>query len=151
VTAYTVWHREADIYPTQLSDIPSPPAALFACGRRETLQAPCVAIVGTRNPTPYGTRVTRQLAKALAQRGACIVSGLAMGIDGCAHQATLDVKGRTVAVLGAGIDEVYPRSHTTLYRNITQDGLVLSEYGPGTKPFRGCFRGATVSSRDWRR
>ena len=136
---YTVWQRGTDTYPGQLTQIQSPPAELHAYGRPETLHAPCVAIVGTRHPTPYGARVTREIAKALAQRGACVVSGLAAGIDGYAHQAALDVGGRTVAVLGAGIDEVYPRIHTALYRNIAREGLILSEHGPGTKPFRGCF------------
>jgi DNA processing protein len=139
MTEYAVWHRGSDTYPSQLDEIHSPPVALYANGRRETLNAPCVAIVGTRYPTSYGTRVVKQLSRTLAQQGVCIVSGMAVGIDGYAHQAALDAGGRTVAILGAGVDEVYPRSHASLYRNLVQHGLVLSEYPPGTKPFKGCF------------
>ena len=109
MTEYAVWHRGSGTYPSQLDEIHSPPTALYANGRPETLNAPCVAIVGTRHPTSYGARVAKKLSRTLAQQGACIVSGMATGIDGYAHQAALEVGGRTVAVLGAGIDEVYPR------------------------------------------
>lgn len=103
------------------------------------LSRPCVAIVGTRQPTSYGERVTRELSGALASAGACIVSGLAYGIDAIAHRAALDAGGVTAAVLGAGIDIVYPRAHAALYDAIAANGVVLSEFGPGFAGFPGCF------------
>ena len=103
------------------------------------LDAPCVAVVGTRNPTRYGERMTTVLVTELVRAGACVVSGLAFGIDACAHRAALKAGGRTVAVLGTGIDVVYPPRHRALYDEIAEQGLVLSEFGPRTPAFRGCF------------
>ena len=103
------------------------------------LARPCVAIVGSRHPTPYGERVARDLSGALASAGACIVSGLAFGIDAIAHRAALAAGGVTAAVLGAGIDTVYPRSHVSLYEEIALYGVVLSEFAAGVGTFQGCF------------
>lgn len=136
---HALWPRSDPTFPTQLAEINSPPKQLYALGDRETLSAPCVAIVGTRHPTPYGTHIATQLAERLADAGACVISGMAAGIDGVVHRAALSVKGRTVAVLGPGIDHPYPRAHTSLYRAIAADGLVISEFGPGITPFPGCF------------
>jgi DNA processing protein len=99
----------------------------------------CVAIVGSRKPTSYGERITRELSHALASAGACVVSGMAFGIDAIAHRAAIDAGGVTAAVLGAGVDIVYPRSHQQLYDDIAQHGVVLSEFAPGTPGFPGCF------------
>lgn len=98
-----------------------------------------MAIVGTRRPTRYGESVARELATALARAGACVVSGMALGIDAAAHRAALDAGGATAAVLGAGIDVPYPAGHARLHAEIARRGVVVSEFGPGVAPFRGCF------------
>jgi DNA processing protein len=133
------WRAGEPAFPSTLAHVPTPPKQLYSLGNRDTIDAPCVAIVGTRIPTPYGRRVARQLATALAQTGICVVSGLATGIDGCAHAAALDALGRTAAVLGAGIDLVYPPEHRDLYHRIAHEGLLLSEFEPGRPMFKGCF------------
>ena len=91
-------------------------------------------MVGTRNATPYGREVTRQLASGLAGSGVTVVSGLARGVDGIAHDATLRAGGRTIAVIGSGLDIVYPPEHRSLFDRIVENGAVLSEYPLGTKP-----------------
>ena len=134
-----VWHcRDAD-FPHSLIDMPHPPTAVWTLGDRAILDAPCVAIVGTRQMTGYGERVTRRLATALARAGACIVSGMARGVDATAHRAALEVGGRTVAVLGTGVDVPYPVGHHQLHAQIARQGLVVSEEAPGTRARPGCF------------
>ena len=128
-----------DGYPPALLDLRSPPRMLWAIGDLATLTPPVVAIVGTRKATPYGERVTREIAGALARAGACIVSGMARGIDGYAHEAALDVGGRTVAVLGTGVDVAYPAAHRPLHRRIRERGLLLSEEAPGAHAGPGSF------------
>lgn len=128
-------------YPPLLKEIYDPPFCLFVRGNLEPLKFP-LAVVGTRKATPYGNQITELLVKPLAQAGVCIVSGLALGIDGLAHQATLDVKGRTVAVLGGGVDSktIQPTRHTKLAEHIIANGgAVISEYPPGTEPFAYSF------------
>jgi DNA processing protein len=98
-----------------------------------------LAVVGTRNASDYGVRITTQLVRAAALAGVGIVSGLARGIDAAAHRAALDVGGRTIAVLGTGADVVYPAGHRSLHARIVDTGLVLSEMPLGTKAFPGCF------------
>lgn len=127
-----------DGYPPPLRDLPDPPVALFAIGSRQA-SSPSVAIVGTRAASPYGERVTRELAGSLARAGACVVSGLARGIDAAAHRAALEAKGTTVAVLGTGVDVAYPAAHRPLHRQVAREGLVLSEMVPGATPTRGSF------------
>jgi DNA processing protein len=127
------------VYPTTLFDLSDPPRHLWAIGDWSMTVQPVVAIVGTRRATPYGERVTRELATALARAGACVVSGMALGIDGVAHRAALDVGGRTIAVLGTGVDVVYPRAHRRLYSEIAERGLLLSELSPGAHCHRGSF------------
>jgi DNA processing protein len=134
-----IWFAGEPPYPAPLLDLPDPPPHLFALGEASTLAAPVVAIVGTRDATPYGERVTREVAGALARAGACIVSGMARGIDAAAHLAALDAGGRTAAVLGTGIDVAYPRGHQGLHRRIASGGIVLSEHGPGTSAAPGSF------------
>ena len=128
-----------DGYPPALLDLRSPPRVLWAIGELSMLEPPVVAIVGTRKATPYGERVAREIAGALARAGACIVSGMARGIDGYAHAAALDVGGRTVAVLGTGVDVAYPASHRPLHRRLRERGLLLSEEAPGAHAGRGSF------------
>src|SRR5438034_8896626 len=105
---------------------------VYARGHLDALQLPCLAIVGTRRPTWYGTQMAEGLAADLAQRGIGIVSGLARGIDAAAHRGCLSAGGRTLAVLGCGIDVVYPREHRQLTRKILESVLLLSEFLPGT-------------------
>src|SRR4051794_24982416 len=126
-------------YPRTLEDLPQPPERLWWIGDLHTLDRPCVAIVGTRGATAYGERITRELAGSLARAGACVVSGMARGIDGVAHVATLDAKGLTAAVLGTGVDIAYPPSHRALHARIAAAGLLLSEVAPGAHSHGGSF------------
>lgn len=126
-------------FPAGMRDLSSCPPALFALGNLELLERPCAAIVGTRAATPYGARVTRALASGLAERGVVVVSGMARGIDAAAHRAALEVGGGTIAVLGTGIDMVYPRDHRVLQRDIGALGLLLSEELPGVRADGGSF------------
>jgi DNA processing protein len=126
-------------YPTRLAEIYDPPFGLFLRGVRDRLLArieegPAVAIVGARRATAAGCRFARDLAGALAARGAVIVSGLAQGIDAAAHEGALERGGATVAVLGSGVDVSYPRRNRGLADRIAARGLVISEYWPGTSP-----------------
>ncbi|MDO8463149.1 MAG: DNA-processing protein DprA [bacterium] len=122
-------------YPALLKTIPDPPLVLFVRGAADALVTQQIAFVGTRRATDYGLAATRLLVGPLARSGLTITSGLALGIDGAAHRAALEVGGRTLAVLGTGIDDaaIYPRHHRGLARDILDAGGVLvSEYVPGT-------------------
>lgn len=122
-----------------LATISQPPKTLYAIGN-PVVTSPAVAIVGTRKPTPYGKAVTLELAEKLARRGVIIISGLALGVDGIAHQGALNVGGRTVAVLASGVDLITPTSHRQLAERILEkDGAILSEYAPGTPPLAHQF------------
>jgi DNA processing protein len=122
-------------YPELLAAIHDPPRRLYVRGAAlELLERPCVAVVGARSCSAYGAHVARQLGRELAAVGVVVVSGLARGIDGEAHRGALAAGGATVAVLGCGIDRDYPRAHAELARRIAAEGLVLSEYPPGTEP-----------------
>jgi len=135
--------RHAPAYPPLLLELDDPPAVLFALGHVEALHAlreePAVAIVGTRNPSGYGTEVAFALGRGLGAAGVPVVSGLARGIDGTAHRGCLQAGGLPVAVLACGPDVVYPRRHHVLHRDVVGAGLVLSELPPGTTPFRWSF------------
>jgi DNA processing protein len=126
-------------YPAALRELHDPPAVLWSIGSWDTLQAPIVAVVGTRRATPYGQRIARELVGALARAGACIVSGMALGIDAIAHRTALENGAPTVAVLGTGADVTYPKAHTALHREIAARGLVLSELPPGARSDGGSF------------
>jgi DNA processing protein len=126
-------------YPSALLDLENPPVHLWGIGDWSLTTGPVVAIVGTRRSTPYGDRVTRELATALGRAGACVVSGMALGIDGAAHRATLEAGGKTIAVLGTGVDLAYPRAHRLLYAEIAERGLLLSELPPGAHSHGGSF------------
>ncbi len=121
-------------YPSLLAEIFDPPLVLYARGCLDVFENPCVAIVGTRKPTLYGLQMAQGIASDLGGRGFCIVSGLARGIDAAAHRGCLDASGKTIAVLGCGIDVVYPREHRQLIHKILQNGLLLSEFIPGSAP-----------------
>jgi len=119
-------------YPQALLEIQDPPPVLYAKGRLELLNAPSLAIVGSRNATPQGEKNAREFAKALSDNGYCIVSGLALGIDGAAHLGALDGRGSTIAVVGTGLDIVYPSRHRQLAHQISERGLLISEFPLGT-------------------
>lgn len=122
---------EAD-FPPQLEHIPQPPAALFVVGDASLLLYPQVAIVGARAASASGKAHAQAFARALADAGFAITSGMADGIDGAAHLATLDAGAKTLAVMGTGPDRVYPRKHHELARRIAADGALVSEFPPGT-------------------
>jgi DNA processing protein len=132
-------HRDDPRYPAALRDLPDPPRTLWARGELALLDRPCVAIVGTRRATAYAERVARELARALARGGACVISGLARGVDVAAHRAALDVDGATCAVLGTGLDVAYPKGHAALQQDIGVRGLVLSELPPSLAAHGGSF------------
>ena len=119
-------------YPAPLLHCCDPPLMLFVEGRVELLHRPAVAVVGSRHATPQGLAHARAFAAALSQAGVTVVSGLAAGIDGAAHEGALLGEGRTVAVVGTGPDIVYPRRHAGLARRIVENGALVSEYAPGT-------------------
>lgn len=119
-------------YPAALLQTADPPLLLHAEGRLEVLDTPLLAIVGSRNPTAQGLDNARDFARHLAGAGWTIVSGLALGIDAAAHQGALDGGGMTIAVVGTGLDTVYPRRHAALAARIARQGLLLSEYGLGS-------------------
>jgi len=125
-------------YPAALAEIPDPPFGLFTCGvpldATSVSGDPIVAIVGSRRPTAAGLRFARGLAGALADRGALIVSGLALGVDAEAHEGALLAGEPTVAVLGSGVDVIHPRRNTALRHRIAASGTLVSEYWPGTTP-----------------
>jgi DNA processing protein len=120
------------LYPAALLEAADPPLLLHVEGRTDLLHAPCVAVVGSRNPTAQGAANARALAGALSQAGLTVVSGLALGVDGAAHEGALDAAASTIAVVGTGLDIVYPRRHLGLARRIARHGLLLSEYSLGT-------------------
>jgi DNA processing protein len=128
-----------DDYPPPLREIIDPPLALFVRGDRAALSRASVAIVGSRRASPYATNVARHLARELAGAGLAIVSGLARGVDAAAHQAALDANGTTIAVLGTGIDVVYPRANRKLFDAIAERGAIVTEFAPGTPPKRENF------------
>ena len=119
-------------YPRWLLESPDPPLLLYAQGRLELLQADAIAVVGSRNPTPQGLENARAFACHLSHAGLTVVSGLALGIDGAAHAGALEGAASTVAVVGTGLDIVYPRRHLSLAHRIAREGLIVSEYSIGT-------------------
>ena len=120
-------------YPLLLKEISSPPLILFCLGDLTLLQSPKLAVVGSRSATSAGRQMSFEIASSLAHQDFCVVSGMARGVDGAAHQGALDVAGQTIAVLGTGVDICYPARAKELYQNIKQTGLLISEYLPGTK------------------
>jgi DNA processing protein len=132
----TYWDRE---YPPPLKKIYDPPPFLFVRGSFDADDSHSIAIVGTRSPSPYGIKIAERFAGDFAALGISVISGLARGIDTIAHTATLKGKGRTIAVIGSGIDVIYPPENNHLFDRIVQNGAVVSEYAMGTKPDAGNF------------
>ena len=133
-------------YPATLLDIEDPPLVLYMQGSQlnrvqtaPNLIVNNLAIVGSRNPTPQGEANARQFAKAFAEQGLCIVSGLALGVDGAAHDGALLGGGQTIAVVGTGLDRVYPKKHLALAHRIVANGLIISEFPIGTPPLNANF------------
>ncbi len=137
------WTPADTDYPHLLKEIPSPPPILYYEGQVNLQEnqgiTPAIGIVGTRYPTEHGRRWTHNISMALVKHGFTVISGMAAGIDGVAHQGALQAEGRTLAVLGTGVDIVYPSSHRQLHRNIQKKGLLLSEYPAGTPGDRSHF------------
>ena len=121
-------------YPARLRMIPDPPPLLYLKGEIRSDDEKAVAVVGSRSTSDYGRRVARDLCRGLASLGFTVVSGMARGIDGTAHETSLNAGGRTIAVLGSGVDRVYPAEHDKLYRRISENGAVISEFPMGTRP-----------------
>lgn len=121
-------------YPARLREIASAPPALFYRGDPDLLELPQLAIVGSRNATPQGLETAEGFAAELARRGLVITSGLALGVDGAAHRGALGAQGHTIAVCATGLDRVYPARHKALAEQIEREGLLLSEFAPGTAP-----------------
>ena len=128
----TTWQDED--YPIRLKEIHSPPPVLYVWGEIKPQDRWAAAVVGTRRATTYGKTTAREVSSALAASGVTVVSGLARGIDSIAHQAALEVGGRTLAVLGSGLDQIYPPEHRKLAESIAGNGAILSDYPLGTRP-----------------
>ena len=129
-----------DIYPECLKEISDPPEKLYYKGNLELLKSErMIAVVGTRNPSSYGKLCCEYMIKKMSKADITIVSGFAKGIDSIAHKTSLITGTKTIAVIASGLDIVYPASNLSLYREIEEKGLILTEYEPGTKPFKGNF------------
>ena len=121
-------------YPESLKNIDQTPYILFCKGNISLLKLDGIAIVGTRTPTSYGKIITEQFAKGLAINDFVIISGMAAGVDTISHRTALDNGGKTIAVLGSGFEHIYPAFNKELFRKISEQGLLISEYKPSTKP-----------------
>lgn len=131
--------RPEPAYPKLLKEIDNPPAVLYYVGRLPDQNMPLMGIVGTRKMTAYGKSIAEELGSFLAVNGIGVVSGLARGIDGAAQSSVVSSGGATYAVLGCGVDHIYPPEHRDLAKSIIRNGAVLSEYAPGTHPDRSNF------------
>lgn len=141
VSATLTWLQEAqnhiitladNTYPKHLLEITTPPAILYAKGNLDLLNNPCIAMVGSRNATPQGEKNAEDFADNLSRQGLSIVSGMALGIDAAAHRGALNANGATIAVVGTGLDIVYPAKHKSLAHQIASKGLIISEFPLGT-------------------
>jgi DNA processing protein len=126
-------------YPGNLREIPDPPPVLFVRGRIEPEDERAIAVIGSRKASAYGVSVCGRLVRALVDHGFSIVSGMAKGVDAAAHWAALDCDGRTLAVLGTGVDVVYPKANKQVFERVLDRGALLSEFLPGTEPFAKNF------------
>ncbi len=132
-------HRTEEEYPDRLKVHRGMPKGLYVIGRLPDPKRPAVAIVGARRSSVYGNEIARRFARELARAGVQIISGMAWGIDGKAHEGALEAGGDTFAVFGCGVDICYPSGHQALYEKLVERGGVLSEYPPGTPPRPGHF------------
>ena len=129
-----------DVYPECLKEISNPPLKLYYKGNLDLLKEErLIAVVGTRNPSSYGKLCCEYMVKKMTNANITIVSGFAKGIDSIAHKTSLLTEGKTIAVIASGLDIVYPASNLSLYREIEEKGLILSEYEAGVKPFKSNF------------
>jgi DNA processing protein len=126
------WEDEA--YPSRLKEIDQPPPVLYIRGEYLPDDLFAVAIVGTRRVTPYGRQVTEEISSFLAANGITVISGLARGVDAIAHQTALRAGGRTIGVLGSGVDKIYPPEHRAMAEQMMERGAIISDYAPGTPP-----------------
>ena len=137
---YNYFTIEDDIYPQCLKEISNPPLKLYYKGNLDLLKDErLIAVVGTRNPSSYGKLCCEYMVKKMTSANITIVSGFAKGIDSIAHRTSLLTGGKTIAVIASGLDIVYPASNLSLYREIEEKGLILSEYEAGVKPFKFNF------------
>ncbi len=136
---HTTLNLADERYPERLRTIPDPPPVLYCDGLPGPEDRLAIAVVGARRATSYGVRVTEALARDLARLGFTIVSGMARGIDAAAHRGALAAGGRTIAVLGCGLDVVYPPEHDRLKAEIARSGSVMTEFPPGTRPLASHF------------
>ena len=137
---YNYFTIEDDIYPQCLKEISNPPLKLYYKGNLDLLKDErLIAVVGTRNPSSYGKLCCEYMVKKMTSANITIVSGFAKGIDSIAHKTSLLAGGKTIAVIASGLDIVYPASNLSLYREIEEKGLILSEYEEGVKPFKSNF------------
>ena len=127
-----LWHDSQ--YPERLRTLPDAPVLLYCKGDLELLSAPAVAVIGTRQPSPHARAVAAHMAHNLSVCGICVVSGMAQGIDGLCHSAALAGVGKSIGVLGTGIGQVYPRIHQELFSRMRHEGLLISEFAPGSPP-----------------
>lgn len=127
------------LYPKALKEIPDAPFGLYLKGKMPKQECTSIAIVGTRNASVYGREMAGYFARELSKAGINIISGLALGVDGCAHKGALEGNGYTMGILGGGINVIYPREHFYLYREMEQRGGILSEYGLDVVPKPGLF------------
>lgn len=136
-------------YPSLLRELPDAPPLLYARGDLSLLLRPCMAIVGSRGCSRQGREQSAAVARELSACGIAVVSGMARGIDRAAHEAALEEQGSSIAVLGSGVDVIYPRQCTDIYRELISCGLILSEFPPGTLPQGPIFPFVTESSADF--
>jgi DNA processing protein len=130
----TILTWDDELYPPRLKEIDQPPPVLYVRGALTTEDSWAVSVVGTRRASAYGRQVAEELATYLAANGVTVVSGLARGVDAIAHQSALKAGGRTIAVLGCGIDRIYPPEHTHIAEKMIASGALISDYAPGTPP-----------------
>ncbi|MBQ9314173.1 MAG: DNA-processing protein DprA [Clostridia bacterium] len=121
-------------YPEKLRQIYDPPITLFCIGDITLLKKVSIGIIGSREPSVYGEKIATKFSKELSEKGITVVSGMAKGIDACGHIGALQASGKTIAVLGCGVDIVYPVENIQVYNSIAKTGLIISEYIVGTKP-----------------
>jgi DNA processing protein len=141
---HALWTLGDAHYPAELLQLADPPLMIYVAGQTTARLGNAIAIVGSRNPTPQGAQTAHQFGEALRAAGLCVISGMALGVDGAAHQGALSGDGtsdqwRTVAVVGTGLDRVYPRQHQPLAQAIAAQGLLISEYHLGTPPLAQNF------------
>lgn len=138
--SYNFFTIDDEIYPENLKEIPEPPDKIYYLGDVDILKKErIISVVGTRSVSSYGKLSCEKIVKKLTKADVTIVSGLALGVDSVAHETSLANKGKTIAVIASGIDMVYPASNLSLWKKLEKYGLIITEYEPGTKPYRQNF------------